>query len=84
MSPLSTRFTELNNGLYMNAGHILSRELSPELNFVLDSVQCALGQSLDGCTGDYILMVLRQRGETDLCRELRSAITLYNVEVNCE
>lgn len=84
MPPLSTCFAELHNGLYMNAGHILSRELSPELNIILDSVQAALGRSLDGCTGDYILMVLRQRGEADLCRELRSAITLRNAEVNYE
>lgn len=68
--------------MYMNAGCILHRDLSPELNIVLDSVQVALGQSYEGCTGDYVLMTLRQRGELDLCKELRSAIMLCNVENN--
>lgn len=78
MSPLSRLFPELENSLYMHLGYILSGSLSPEIAIVLSAAENALGYSVDGLIGDEIILALRQRGENDLCRELRSAITIYN------
>lgn len=78
MSPLSRMFPELENSLFMHLGYIITASLSPEIAIVLSAAENVLGYSADGMIGDDIILALRQRGENDLCRELRSAITLYN------
>lgn len=78
MSPLSRMFPELENSLFMHLGYVITADLSPEIGIVLHAAENVLGYSADGMIGDDIILALRQRGENDLCRELRSAITLYN------
>jgi hypothetical protein len=78
MSYLSYRFPELENGLYLNLGYVLTASLCPEIGIVLSAAEVVLGYPVEGMVGDEIAMLLKQHGNTDLAKELRSAITIYN------
>lgn len=78
MSPLSRMFPELDNGLYMNLGYVLTADLSPEIGIVLQATEQALGYSVEGMVGDEIIMLLKHGDNPDLARELRAAITIFN------
>lgn len=78
MSYLSRRFSELENNLYLHMGHILTADLCPAIALVLDSAAAVLGYSVDMMTGDDLALRLKMQGETDLVKELRTAINIYN------
>lgn len=71
-------FSELENNLYLNMGHILTADLCPAIALVLDSAAAVLGYSVESMTGDELGRLLRMHMEYDLIKELRSAVTIYN------
>lgn len=82
MSKLTDLFPALqDNAIYAHPGWIIRDGMCSELDLILDVIEQVLGQSYDNCTGDYIILALKRAGELDLVRELRTAITIYNSEV---
>lgn len=84
MVNLRSYFPELEaaNNLYLNLGHFLHGDLSPEIGIVLDAAETALGRPVEGLTGDEITRALRATGNADLAIELRAVVTLYNAVRN--